>query len=74
MTLVALKDMSLGDALVERGQEISRELQQGLPPGRVESLKAQRFVEELPEDSANARAIRKLEARVAKLEGKRGAA
>ena len=63
--LTALRPHSIGEHSFERGDEVPVEVQFELPPGRLESLKAQRYVEErdmLPER------IAELEARIEKLE------
>lgn len=79
--LIALRDMSLGDHVLERGEAITAEMQAMLPAGRVESLKAQRWVEEISDEQRVARAVADvlarfgaLEERVARLEGGGGLA
>ena len=63
--LTALRPHSIGEHSFERGDEVPVEVQADLPPGRLESLKSQRYVEErdlLPERIAD------LEARIERLE------
>lgn len=74
--LIALRDMSVGEHVVRKGDHLSAEVQSALPPGRVEALKAQRFVEEITDEQRVARAVSdvfdridRLEARVLELEG-----
>lgn len=66
--LIAIKPMSIGPHKVERGDQITAELQSALPPGRVEALKAQRFVEEISDEQRIARAVGDVLARISKLE------
>lgn len=68
--LVALRNMSLGDEVFQRGDAIPRELQEHLPPGRVETLKAQRYLEELTDEHELGRALDALTKRVEAMERK----
>lgn len=70
--LAALRDFSLGDQILTRGDPISPELQATLPLGRIETLKAQRYVQEITAESVLSRALDDLEQRVAALEKRRG--
>lgn len=55
--LIALREMSIGDDVVCKGDVITPELQKVLPPGRIESLKNQRWVEEITDEQKVARAV-----------------
>lgn len=46
--LIALRDFSVKEHVVKAGDPITAETQALLPPGRVNALKAVRFVEEIP--------------------------
>lgn len=73
--LVALRDMSIRDNAVKRGDRLTAAQQAKLPPGRAESLKHNRWVEEITDEQRVARAVgdafdrlAALEARVAEIE------
>ena len=75
MALVALRRLSLGDGVYDPGDPIPAEVQVALPPGRVEALRSQRYVEErgseveLAEELANVRGqLEDALARIGKLE------
>ena len=68
--LVALRDFSLGEEVIDKGTCISPEAQASLPAGRVEVLKTHRFVEEVSDGYDLRGLVAALEARVTKLEHK----
>ncbi len=70
MTLIALKPFSIGEAVIERGEPVSGELQRSLPPRRLEALKASRLVEELTDGALLARDLAAVEQRVTSLEAR----
>lgn len=72
--LIALRDFSIGDVPIERGEVISAELQRALPAGRLPQLKNTRFVEEITDERAIEKAVEALTARVEALEAQAGKA
>lgn len=66
--LIALRDVSIGDEVVKRGDRVTAAIQAILPPGRIEALKSQRVVEEITDETSLARELAELTERVAALE------
>ena len=66
--LTAQRKFSLGSEALNRGDAISAELQASLPPGRLETLKAQRYIEEVTSETVLSRAVDDLERRIERLE------
>lgn len=66
--LVATKPLSIKEHSFKEGESIPRAVQALLPPGRVESLKTNRFVEEITDEAIVARRVEELEARLEALE------
>ena len=60
--LVALRDQSIGDAVLKLGDEVPLEVQRALPPGRLETLKNTRFVEEQTDHAALSLLTKRVEA------------
>ena len=68
--LAALRDFSLDSAVISRGDLIPLDIQDRLPQGRVESLKAQRYVREITSESELSKQVAQLTERVEKLEAR----
>jgi uncharacterized small protein (DUF1192 family) len=66
--LIALRDMSIGDDIVQRGDVVTAAQQDTLPAGRVESLKRNRWVEEISDEQRVAQAVAGMFERISVLE------
>ena len=69
--LVALRDQSIGEAVLKLGDEVPLEVQKGLPPGRLETLKNTRHVEEQTDHAALSALTKRVEALERKARPKR---
>lgn len=68
--LIALRDFSIGPHAIVRGESITADQQALLPVGRLESLKAQRYAEEISDEQRVAQAVAGVFDRLAVLEGR----
>lgn len=68
--LIALRDFSIGPHAIVRGESITADQQALLPVGRLESLKAQRYAEEISDEQRVAQAVAGVFERVAVIEAR----
>lgn len=70
MTLVATKPLALGDSAFSPTDTIPESLIDALPAGRIEQLKAQRYLREVTSGSELSKRVAELEARVDRLDAR----
>jgi len=66
--IVARKPVSIGDWVLAPGETLSREMQMALPPGRLQQMITQHWLEEIVDTVVEARERDDLAFRVEKLE------